>query len=139
MSLENPIRITRTIDHCLNLTGRSPLQDQQLGAKMLWLVGFQGSIVLLKLVGSGVYGDCILAYLKPYSIYLRGTILQLGWMTNAALYCERVLGLELFRTFLLAIYDDHTAFQTSGLLKARGCIFGPFGAIRMKFGDWVQA
>ena len=34
----------------------------------------QESIVPLKYVECGVYGDLIMIYPKPYSIYLRGTV-----------------------------------------------------------------
>ena len=34
-----------------------------------------GSIVPLKYIEYGVYGDLIIIYPKPYSIYLRGTII----------------------------------------------------------------
>ena len=35
-----------------------------------------GPIVPLKQIEYGVYGDLIIIYPKPYSIYLRGTICQ---------------------------------------------------------------
>ena len=36
---------------------------------------YVGVIIPLKLIEYGVYGDLIIMYPKPYSIYLRGTIL----------------------------------------------------------------
>ena len=36
------------------------------------------SIVPLKYIEHGVYGDPIITYPKPYSIYLRGTLIGVG-------------------------------------------------------------
>ena len=52
---------------------RQPGADQLKGALELRAQG-SGFIVLLKQIEYGVYGDLIIIYPKPYSIYLRGTI-----------------------------------------------------------------
>ena len=62
-----------------------------LGAQLGYVRGL-GCVVLLKYIEYGVYGDLIILYPKPYSIYLRGTI---GFRVSTCNFIVKTFGLRL--------------------------------------------